>query len=456
VPPATSGSALDFDRHFRRLVWVGASLIVIASAIAYSSKAAEDRSAFIRWRHQVREFWGGVNIYDTMMFPNPPIMPLTLSPFMMLPPVTGALCWFGFKVALTVGSVWICFGIIKPGDRPIPSWVQAGIMFFSLRPFLSDLNHGNNNLVIMFLVVASLQAWRKGYDVLAGLILALAISYKVTPALFVPYYMYKRSWRTVGATLLGMGLFLLVVPSMIIGPKFNGECLAMWWHRILSPYLTKSDVGDAEINQSMVGVLSRLLIAPKQIPGQYDSKVAVNLVSWAPATVKLLIKGLSVLLVGLLALFCRTKAAKRTDPRLLGEIALVLLTMLFVSERSWKHHYVTLLVPFTYLMYEFSFAKIRTRSRVIVAIAIWVSMGLMATTSSEIGGHFHGGQGHKIALGYGMFLWAGVVLYAAIAWRVLAERNREPEDRKPAESTVTQNQVRGPHFSEARRRAISS
>ena len=94
---------------------------------------------------------------------------------------------------------------------------------------------------------------------LAGLVLALAISYKVTPALFVPYFVYKRSWRTVGATFLGMGVFLLIVPSLIIGPQFNGECLAMWWHRMISPFLTKGVVSPQEINQSMVGVLTRLL-----------------------------------------------------------------------------------------------------------------------------------------------------------------------------------------------------
>ena len=74
---------------------------------------------------------------------------------------------------------------------------------------------------------------------LGGLILALAISYKVTPALFVPYLLYKRSWRTVGAPCLGMGIFLLVVPSLVIGPTFNGECLAMWWKRMMSPFLVK-------------------------------------------------------------------------------------------------------------------------------------------------------------------------------------------------------------------------
>ena len=53
-----------------------ASLIVLIGAgVVYAGKAADDRSAFIRWRHQVLEFWHGVNIYDKMMFPNPPIMP---------------------------------------------------------------------------------------------------------------------------------------------------------------------------------------------------------------------------------------------------------------------------------------------------------------------------------------------------------------------------------------------
>ena len=64
---------------------------MIGAALVYADKAADDRSAFIRWRHQVLQFWDGVNIYDEMMFPNPPILPITLYPLMALPPVTGAL-----------------------------------------------------------------------------------------------------------------------------------------------------------------------------------------------------------------------------------------------------------------------------------------------------------------------------------------------------------------------------
>jgi alpha-1,2-mannosyltransferase len=452
VATAAPGEAPDFDRHFRRALWAVTGVIAVAAAIVHSAKAADERSAFIRWRPQVLDFWQGINIYETHFFPNPPMMPITLSPLMALPPVVGATCWFALKVALTAASVWLCFRIVRRAGRPLPSWFQAGVLVFSLRPFLSDLHHGNNNLLILFLIVAALEAWRKGYDVLAGLILALSISYKVTPALFVFYFLLKGSWRAAGATVLGIGVFLLIVPSLVIGPRFNAECLGMWWHHMLSPFLTKGASSPQEINQSMVGVLTRLLTATKTGDGRYDVHMALNLVSWPPAVVGLIVKGVSVLLLGLLAFFCRTKAARRDDPRLLGEFALVVLTMLFLSERSWKHHFVTLLLPYTYLMAEFAYRGLPLRSRVGLAAAMWGSVLLMATTSTELGGLFAHHQGHKIAQGYGMFLWAAVLLYLATAWRVVADRNHVPKVPKASISHA----VPAPHFADAARAAAAS
>lgn len=436
-------AAPDFDRHFRRAVWLGAGVIAIAAVIVYAGKAAEDRSAFIRWRPQVLDFWQGENIYDRQMFPNPPIVPILLYPLMILPPLTGAVCWFALKVGLVAASALLCFSMVRPAGRVLPSWFQAGVLLFSLRPILSDLHHGNNNLIILFLIVAALEAWRRELDILAGLVLALAISFKVTPALFLPYFLYKRSWRTVTAALLGVGLFLLVVPSLVIGPAFNGACLGMWWHRMLSPFLMDGFTSAQEFNQSMAGVLTRLLTATKTGEGRYDVRVALNVVAWSPAFVHILIKGLSIGFVILLACFCRTPTERRKDPRLLGEFALVVLTMLIVSERSWKHHFVTLLLPFTYLMAQFLYGTRRILPRVLISLAMWSAVLLMATTSTEIGGAF-GKNAHKTAQGYGMFLWAAVVLYAATAWRVVA-RNRQPHET-PREPLIQGAAISVPHL----------
>ena len=427
--PAIDPGLIDLDRRDRLSRWCFWSLwstIIVIAAAFYYEKAAEDRSAFVRWRPQVQQFWDGVNIYDKMIFPNPPMMPITLYPLMVLPTVTGAMCWFAIKVALTTAALVMCFRIVQPADRVLPPMFRSLVLLLSLRPILGDLHHGNNNLLILFLILAMLSAWRRGHDIGSGLLLGLAATYKVTPALFFVYFAYKRSWRTVLWGLLGLGIFLLIVPSLVIGPEFNAECLGMWWHRMITPYVVEGATSPQETNQSLAGVIYRLLTALTPGQGRYEPHHIFNLASLPPWVVRCVIKGVDVGLLGLLALFCRTKTRDRRDPRLLGEFALVVLTMLFVSERSWKHHYVTVLLPITYLVAEFFSPRVGPKGRAAIVLAWALSFGLMASTSTDIGGWFAEGQGHEIAQGYGLFLWAGVVLYATVAWRVWMRRGEAP------------------------------
>ena len=250
----------------------------------------------------------------------------------------------------------MCFRSCKLRDGPLPPMFRSLVLLLSLRPILGDLHHGNNNLLILFLIVAMFYAWRQGYDVLAGLLLGLAISYKVTPALFFVYFAYKRSWRTVGWGMLGMGIFLLVVPSAVDRPRVQRRCLGMWWHRMVTPFVVEGRTSPQEINQSMAGVLTRLLTDDSSGNGRYDIHLDVNIVvagrrrssaTWSRAHAR------ARRSAGVLLPDPDRRIAR--DPRLLGEVALVVLTMLFVSERSWKHHYVTLLLPTRYLVWELYF-----------------------------------------------------------------------------------------------------
>jgi hypothetical protein len=423
----TRAASTNLDRRIRRLVRILALLGLVVAGVFYADKAADDRSAFIRWRPQVLRFGRGENIFDTMAFPNPPIMAICLYPLMVLPPLAGSLTWFAIKAGMTAVSASSCFLMVKERGEALSPWVEGSILLLCARPILGDLQHGNNNLLILFLVVSTLMAWRKGHDLLAGLLLAASISFKVTPALFLLYFLYKRSWRTVGMTCLGLLLFLLVIPGALIGPAFNLECLASWWRRMVGPFVEDGIVTTQEINQSLSSVLTRLLTATKLETAFSSTTLDVSLAAWSPMAVSVLVRALAIGLVGLLAWLCGTKADRRDDPRLFGEFALVTLTMLFVSERSWKHHYVTVLLPFTYLMYRVGLATTARWVRALLVSAVILAAVLMASTSSEAGGFFFGGQGHKLAQGYGMFLWAGVVLYAATAWRVWDDRRKEAQ-----------------------------
>nr|WP_303652737.1 glycosyltransferase family 87 protein [Paludisphaera mucosa] len=355
-----------------------------------------------------------------MYFPNPPIMPITLYPLMTLPPVAAAMSWFLIKAALTSITLLICFDAVRVRGKPLPPFFQTAVLLLTLRPILGDLHHGNINLLILFFLAVMFQAWRKGRDGLAGLMLGLAISFKVTPALFLPYFIYKRSWRAVGWTFAGLVLFLLVVPSVVVGPRFNALCLSTWCQRIVTPFLVEGSASPQEANQSMVGVLTRLLTEIQPGTDRYDVQFDLNLAALPPGVVGALVKVVSFGFIGLLAFFCRAKDPDRTSKAYLGEISLVVLTMLFLSERSWKHHFVTLVFPFTFLMSELFSPRTSPRARWGIFSALAASFLLMASTSSEFGGLFAHGKGHEIAQGYGMFMWAGVVLFAAVAWRLRA------------------------------------
>ncbi len=121
----------------------------------------------------------------------------------------------------------------------------------------------------------------------------------------------------------------------------------------------------------------------------------------------------------------------------MGEIALVVLTMLFVSERSWKHHFVTLLLPYTFLVWELYFPATKPRHRLAIGGMLLLSFLFMATTSTELGGLFADGRGHEIAQGYGLFLWAAVVLYVAVAWRLRARGCESTATLMPAGPELT-------------------
>lgn len=442
-------AAQDPERHGRRAVWIAFLVTMVGAAAVYKAKAEDDRSAIIRWHHQVVELRSGTNIWDKYYFPNPPIFPITLYPLTYLPAVDAAMVWFGLKACLAAVCLLACMKMAIPQGVKFPWWAQGAVVLLSLRPLMGDLHHANNNIVILTLIVATLAAWRRGFDVVAGLCLALAITYKVTPGLFVLYFMYKRSWKTVAATIAGMFVFVFVVPSIVLGPEFNLQCLAAWYRRILGPFVEDGVTSRQEVNQSMIGVLTRLFTVSGK-PGAHGYMGVTfqgNIAAWPPKVVSVVLKGMSFGLLGLLAYFCRTKTERRNDPRLLGEFSLVVLTMLFASERSWKHHYVTVTLPYAYLVAHVAALAGPKLRKWVISAGLVLSAFLMACTSNDFGSLIFGKNGHDVAQFYGFFWLAGVVVYILSAWCVVAERNTPVE---AAGSSSETRGVPGPHWAISR------
>src|SRR5439155_23990989 len=186
----------------------------------------DNRSAILRWRAQLLELNQGDDIWETRAYPNPPIMALLLQPIVQLPPMLGSLVFFYLKAGMTLAALFWFFHIVETPARPFPAWGKAVALVLSLRPIIGDLTHANVNLFILFLVVAALYAFTRGREGLAGLVLALAIACKVTPALFLPYFLWKRAWRTLAGAGIGLVLFFWLVPGLFLGMERNAQFLA--------------------------------------------------------------------------------------------------------------------------------------------------------------------------------------------------------------------------------------
>jgi hypothetical protein len=401
---------------------LGLLLLFLGLSIQYSIKARANRSAILRWREQLNQL-ADEDIYQRFTYPNPPIMALLLEPLAQLPPLLGSLSWFYLKVLMTLVALHWFFRIVEGPDRPYPPWAKALAILLSLRPIMGDLTHGNINLFILFLVVGGLYAFCHRRDVLAGLLLALAIACKVTPALFVPYFLWKRAWRTLAGCTAGLVLFFMIVPGWFLGNERNLHLLGSWTERMVTPFVVAGTVTSEHPNQSLPGLAFRLATHSPSFLDEHGEPLRYhNLASLEPHVVGWFLKGCMAAFAGLVVWTCRTPTRERQGWRLAAEFSLIVLGMLLFSERTWKHHCVTLLLPFSVFAYYLGACRPGPGLRAYLIGSLVVVMLLISSTSTSL---LEGlDSTAKLAQVYGAYVWAYLVLIAALV--VLLRRPDEP------------------------------
>ncbi len=406
------------NRH-RQLCILFAGLVLIGFTAAtyyrYDSKIRElssdetyTKSAILRWRPQLEALDRGEDIYDKYQYPNPPIMALILKPFTALPIFTQAAVWFLFKVLLAILCYWLVFRFAAPVGQAFKLGPLLLVVLLSLHPIFGDLSHGNVNIFIAFLVFVSLEFLRQRRDLLCGVTLGLAIACKVTPLLFVPYFGWKivvavwqairnkQSWIKAiwpggGAVLLGISfgltLFLSTVPDIILGKEYNQQLLGSWYTQMVKPFVVEGKVTSEHPNQSIPGVVFRLLThEPSDMIYDEDGKPApneyANLTDIGPVNAKWIIRGTQALFVLFVAYLFRANLVKeRQGLRVAAECAAITLGMLLFSERTWKHHATTMILPMAVIVGSWAFGTLSGKRRFFVAASLIVGMLLMTVPS---------------------------------------------------------------------------
>jgi alpha-1,2-mannosyltransferase len=410
MPSANSATGIGYAGR-RAMVAAGLVLIFAPLAVQYFYKARDDRSAFLRWRPQIQDI-GRVNIYERYTYPNPPIMALILWPLAQLPPLVGSFAWFATKLLLAgVALNWIVL-IIQHRDDPFPAGAQLLALGLSLRPIMGDLSHGNVNLFILFLVTGCLWAFYCRQDFAAGVILALAIACKLTPALLLPYFVWKRAWRLLAGSAVGVALWLVLVPGLFLGMNRNLSLLESWYACMVQPFIEKGLVTTDHTNQSLPGMVYRLLThSPAAYEGTEPTEYR-NIADIDPRWLRLGLKLSMVAFALLVVLTCRTPIDARGGWRLAAEYSIIVLGMLLFSERTWKHHCVTLALPFAVISYYLFVHARGGPVRTLLASALVASALLMAATVGGVGAEAT--QRAKTAEAWGPYVWLYLILIGTL------------------------------------------
>ena len=418
------GASIGTGAALMRQSWLLAAVVLVFAAILvqFSLKihhSESTRSAFLRWRTQLAELDDGVNVWEKYAYPNPPIMAILLKPFLQLPPALGSTLWFLVKATLTISAIVGVWTLLDTPDRPFPPWGKALSVLLTVRPIEGDLVHGNVNLLILFLIVASLLAFCHRHDALAGFLLGMSIACKLTPILFVAYFLYKRAWKTVFGATAGILVFGLIIPAAFFGWSSNVDYLRSWHAQMVAPYAA-GVVSSEHKNQSLPGLLHRLLGDEASFSDYVgDQKVVLethNIVSWDGGSIHGLIIGSMALFAFLAASFCRASMDERPPLQLMAEFSVVVLGMLLFCERTWKHHCVTLLLPFVVIAYCLSTSLFARGMRWYLAITVGLAALLMLSTSTGVLDRHLDAPDRlgKLSQVYGAYVWAFLLLLASM------------------------------------------
>lgn len=366
-------------------------------------------------------------------FPLPTMILVALQPFTWMGLTPAGLLWAVLKVIGFVAVMLLIIRTIEPPEWRFPLGVVMMAGVFGIRPIIADIQHGNVNIFMMMWVGLAWALWARGRDVLAGLAMSLAIVTKVTPALLLVYFFYKRAWKLCAAASVGLVLVFLVIPGLYFGFAENVSLLVEWFNMLIAPYALQNYAAYDLDNQSLYGTILRVgdvlgLVRVEHMPVEDAAVVGMEAMA-RPASLlgRLIRPAMSISIVGTILLICRTSTANRRDPRLLLEAGLVMLAMLLMSERTWKHHGTTLPIVFLAVWFVFACMPFSPRFR------FWFTAGLCMQWLCLVGSSsgFLGDRLADAALTFGIFCWGLLLAFVQTAILIRAS-NRLASNTIPA------------------------
>lgn len=127
------------------------------------------------------------------------------------------LAWFAVGVATTLGSLGVLLGAWRREGVGVP--LAVGVLAGGMTALPNNLVMGQANTPVLLAVLAGLWAASAGRDRLGGALVGLGCVLKMSPALFVAWWLLRGRWRAaawaVGSAVVLSGVALVALPVSV-------------------------------------------------------------------------------------------------------------------------------------------------------------------------------------------------------------------------------------------------
>lgn len=252
----------------------------------------------------------------------PPLLAFLFGPLTLVPPAGASLVFFTLKLVMLAWTLTACDRLVQGGRFTAGRRVLFvfGLIFVASRFWLADMQYGNTNVVILFLVTAAIVWDLEDRTGPAGLALALAVAIKITPVVLLLHFLVRARWRTLAFFAAGMAALLLLPWTVLQGH---------WW----DAWRAYGEVGVAgKLNERLAQPDNQSLwgFANRTFP---ETRLAVLRVFWFGI----------VSLLGLFAGLVSWRSRGRDGIVAVAAAALYPLLSLLASPGSWVVHYTAAL-----------------------------------------------------------------------------------------------------------------
>lgn len=212
----------------------------------------------------------------------PPTFALILAPPARLGFDYAFILYLLMQMTASVVLIHLSFQLL-PNDRRNPLLLFL-LLLFLWRAFDSDFANGQINTAIAALALGGLYLVFIGERSVAGaLLLALSISFKLYTAPLTLAFLPQGKWRAFLWTLLGIGIFVVILPSAFVGAERNSLYLGSFYSVLVSPYTSGSAPDVWRVSgQSLWAAMQRFFTAT-DAASHYHKPIFVNIVDIPPA-----------------------------------------------------------------------------------------------------------------------------------------------------------------------------